>query len=66
MVRGTRITGELLLDRFGRGMTVDDLLVAYPHRAREDVLAALRFAADWPRLEDIEYGAPAALEVPGS
>jgi len=41
-------------------MTVDELLIAYPHLAREDVLAALRFAADWLRLEDIEFGAPAA------
>lgn len=27
---------------------------------RDDILAALRFAADWLRLEDIEFGAPAA------
>jgi uncharacterized protein (DUF433 family) len=60
VIRGTRITVELLLDKLGRGMSVDELLVAYPHLAREDVLAALRFAADWLRLEDIEFGAPAA------
>ena len=60
VIRGTRIPVELLLDKLGRGISVDELLVAYPHLAREDVLAALRFAADWLRLEDIEFGAPAA------
>lgn len=60
VIRGTRITVELLLDKLGRGLSIDDLLAAYPHLAREDVLAALRFAADWLRLEDIEFGTPAA------
>jgi uncharacterized protein (DUF433 family) len=33
-------------------MPDDDLLAVYPHIARgEDVLAALRFAADWRRLQ---------------
>lgn len=60
VVRGTRITVELLLDKLGRGMSVEELLAAYPHLSREDILAALRFAVDWLRLEDIEFGAPAA------
>jgi uncharacterized protein (DUF433 family) len=61
VIRGTRITVELLLDKLGRGMSVEELIEAYPHLAREDVRAALRFAADWLRLEDVEFGAtPAA------
>lgn len=60
VIRGTRIAVELLLDKLGRGMSVDEILAAYPHLTREDVLAALSFAADWLRLEDIEFGAPAA------
>ena len=42
------------------GKPVEELLAAYPHLSREDILAALRYAADWLRLEDIEFGAPAA------
>ena len=60
VIRGTRITVELLLDKLGRGLSVDELLSAYPHLTRDDVLAALRFAADWLRVEDIEFGTPAA------
>ncbi len=60
VLRGTRITVELLLDKLGRGMSEDEFLAAYPQLTREDVLAALRFAADWLRHEDIEFGAPVA------
>jgi uncharacterized protein (DUF433 family) len=60
VIRGTRIPVELLLDKLGRGMSVDELLQAYPQLDRNDVLAALRFAADWLRLDEIEFGAPAA------
>ena len=60
VIQGTRITVELVLDKLGRGMSPEELQAAYPHLAREDILAALRFAADWLRLEDIEFAAPAA------
>lgn len=30
VIRGTRITVELLLDKLGRGLSVDELLAAYP------------------------------------
>src|SRR6478609_8109762 len=42
VVRGTRITVELLLDKLGRGMSMEELLAAYPYLSREDILAALR------------------------
>lgn len=60
VIRGTRIPVELLLAKLGQGMTPDELLAAYPRLTREDVLAALSFAADYMRLEDIEFAAPAA------
>lgn len=59
-IRGTRITVELILDELGQGASIDDLIRDYPNLTREDVLAALRFAADWLRHEDIELGPPAA------
>ena len=47
-IKGTRITVELILEKLGQGMTVAELLEAYPHLTAEDVLAALSFAADYP------------------
>ncbi|MGE3260046.1 MAG: DUF433 domain-containing protein [Geobacter sp.] len=39
IVKGTRITVELLLTKLGDGASTEDLLLAYPHLKREDVIA---------------------------
>jgi uncharacterized protein (DUF433 family) len=54
-IKGTRIPVELLLEKLGEGVSIDELLEAYPHLEREDVLAALRFAADYMADEDIIF-----------
>lgn len=46
VIRGTRIAVELLLDRFADGWSYDDILDAYPHLRREQVQAAVAFAAE--------------------
>ncbi len=46
VIRGTRITVELLLRKLGEGATEGDLLEAYPQLAREDIHAAIAYAAD--------------------
>lgn len=46
VIKGTRITIELLLKKMSEGMTVEELLIAYPHLIKEDVLAALSYSAD--------------------
>lgn len=46
VVRGTRISVELLLDRFADGWGYDEILEAYPHLNREQVQAALAFASE--------------------
>lgn len=46
VVRGTRIPVELLLRKLGEGATPEDLLDAYPRLSREDIQAALAFAAE--------------------
>jgi len=46
VVRGTRITVELLLQRVAEGATEADLLDAYPRLTREDIKAAIGYAAD--------------------
>ncbi len=45
IVRGTRISVQFLLELFGAGMSVSKVLEEYPHLGREDVLAAVRYAA---------------------
>lgn len=45
MIRGTRIPVELVLRKLGEGATDADLLDAYPCLCREDIQAAIRYAA---------------------
>lgn len=46
IIRGTRIPVELILRRLSEGMNEADLLEAYPRLRREDIHAAIRYAAD--------------------
>lgn len=46
IVKGTRISVELLLDRLADGWNYDDILAAYPHLTREQVQAAVTFASE--------------------
>ena len=52
-VQGTRISVEFVLELFASGATTDDILHAYPSLAREDVVAAVRYAAGVLRNESI-------------
>jgi uncharacterized protein (DUF433 family) len=45
VIRGTRITVELLLEKFAAGQSEDQILRAHPHITREGIRAALVFAA---------------------
>ena len=46
VIRGTRITVELLLRKLAEGAKTEDLLDAYPRLVVEDIHAALDYAAD--------------------
>jgi uncharacterized protein (DUF433 family) len=46
VIRGTRITVELILRKLGEGATPQDLLEAYPHITADDIQAAIMYAAD--------------------
>ena len=46
IIKGSRISVELILDRLADGWSMDDVLSSYPHISREDVLAALSFASE--------------------
>ena len=46
IIKGTRISVELILDRMADGWTMEDVLASYPNISREDVLAALSFSSE--------------------
>lgn len=53
IIKGTRITVELLLEKLSTGETEEDILKDHPHLTKEDVKAALAFAAQSLKGENI-------------
>ena len=53
VVKGTRISVELILGWLGNGWTFEQILESYPHITRTDIQAALAFAAE--RLHEEDY-----------
>jgi len=45
VIRGTRTPVDLIVRKLGEGASEDDLLDAYPRLQREDIQAALLYAA---------------------
>jgi uncharacterized protein (DUF433 family) len=45
VIKGTRLTVELILERLGQGATDSDLLDAYPHLKPEHIRAVQAYAA---------------------
>jgi uncharacterized protein (DUF433 family) len=57
IIKGTRISVELVMERLADGWSVADILESYPHLTREDVLAAITFVTEIFKEEDhIEIG----------
>ncbi|HUI12230.1 MAG TPA: DUF433 domain-containing protein [Xanthobacteraceae bacterium] len=56
VIRATRIPVETVLRKLGAGMTVEAILADHPRLARDDILAAQAFAADYLADEDLVYG----------
>ena len=46
VIKGTRISVELIVRKIGEGALTQDLLDAYPNITKEDIQAALLYAAD--------------------
>jgi len=45
VIRGSRISVAFILQSLASGMSLDDILAAYPHLSKEGVLAAIDYAA---------------------
>ncbi len=53
VIKGTRITVELLLEKLSSGETEEDILLAHPHIKAEEIKAAPAFAAQALKGENI-------------
>jgi uncharacterized protein (DUF433 family) len=45
-IRDTRIEIAVILDGLAEGLTIEDVIDPYPQLTREDILAALAYAAE--------------------
>jgi uncharacterized protein (DUF433 family) len=53
VIAGTRISVELILEELGAGTSIEGILEAYPHLNRQQILAAVQFAAQAIRADAI-------------
>ncbi|HEV7379113.1 MAG TPA: DUF433 domain-containing protein [Dyadobacter sp.] len=53
VIKGTRITVELILEKLGNGWTEEQLLESYPHLSVNSIKACLLYAADLVKNEII-------------
>ena len=57
VVRGTRISVELVVDLLARGYSTDQVLAQYPHLSAADVQACLAYASEVLKSERV-YALP--------
>ena len=53
VIKGTRITVEIILRKLAEGMTIEEIIKSYPQLTKEDILAVLEYAADVISMEEI-------------
>ena len=46
IIKGTRISVELIMRKLAGGYSFEDVLKAYPHLTKEQIAAACEYAAD--------------------
>jgi len=58
-IRDLRVTVSMVLGQLAGGRTIDDLLADYPYLERDDVLAALEYAAAVVNEREVPVARPA-------
>jgi uncharacterized protein (DUF433 family) len=53
VIKGTRITVEIILKKLSEGADFEEILKAYPKLKKEDILAALAYSAEVISKEEI-------------
>jgi uncharacterized protein (DUF433 family) len=46
VIKGTRISVEIILRKLSEGLSVDQVLEVYDHLTKDDIYAALTYASD--------------------
>lgn len=46
IIKGTRITVELILKKMSEKQNIEQILISYPHLKMEDIYAVLAYSAD--------------------
>jgi uncharacterized protein (DUF433 family) len=65
VIRGTRITVELILEKLAADISIDEILADYPRLTRADVLAAIEYARHAVTADEVIPTPPRADEIPG-
>jgi uncharacterized protein (DUF433 family) len=58
-IRGTRVTVGMVLGQLAAGRTIDEVVADYPYLERDDVLAALEYAAAAVNEREVPVARPA-------
>lgn len=53
IIKGTRITVELIMRKLAGGYTLDQLITNYPHINKDQIFAAFEYAADLIANEEV-------------
>ena len=53
ILRGTRISVEFILELLSSGMSSEEIIKEYPHLSKEDILAAIHYATNVVKHEEI-------------
>ncbi len=54
VIKGTRLTVELILEKLGNGQSEADIILSYPFITKEDIRACIIYAARSLSLEEIK------------
>jgi len=55
IIKGTRISVELILELLSSGMSAEEIITEYPHLTKDDVKEAVAYAAKTLKNEDIIF-----------
>ena len=53
IIKGTRITVEMLVDEHAAGRTIEQMLRSYPHLTREQIEAAFAYDAKMKQTDEL-------------
>ncbi len=57
IIQGTRIAVDFILELLAQGMTPDEIISEYPQLTKDDIQAALQYAADSLKREEVFFPA---------